>query len=235
MTQSGKIIVGLCAMEKKVNSKPMKEILKGLEKASYIKLIIFTEKIILHEPIENWPICDALISFYSHNFPLDKAIEYSKLRKPYLINDLESQKILLNRKTVYSVLQSHGIPVPNHIVVDREKQNCELIDLDDAIEFNGHVIYKPFVEKPLDAENHNIYIYFPSTAGGGCQKLFRKIGDRSSTYSSESSVRMKGSFIYEDFMPTDGTDVKVGTVNGHIWWDECLLSVCRCVGDGRHV
>ena len=42
--------------------------------------------------------------------------------------------------------------------------------------------------------------------------MFRKIGSRSSVYSPESSVRKTGSYIYEDFMPTDGTDVKVYTV-----------------------
>jgi hypothetical protein len=36
-----------------------------------------------------------------------------------------------------------------------------------------------------------------------------QIGSRSSVYSPESRVRKTGSFIYEDFMPTDGTDVKV--------------------------
>lgn len=39
-----------------------------------------------------------------------------------------------------------------------------------------------------------------------------QIGSRSSVYSPESRVRKTGSFIYEDFMPTDGTDVKVYTV-----------------------
>ncbi|XP_062440201.1 inositol hexakisphosphate and diphosphoinositol-pentakisphosphate kinase 1 isoform X4 [Rhea pennata] len=52
----------------------------------------------------------------------------------------------------------------------------------------------------------------PRGAGGGSQRLFRKIGSRSSVYSPESSVRKTGSYIYEEFMPTDGTDVKVYTV-----------------------
>lgn len=37
-----------------------------------------------------------------------------------------------------------------------------------------------------------------------------QIGSRSSVYSPESTVRKTGSYIYEEFMPTDGTDVKVG-------------------------
>ena len=90
---------------------------------------------------------------------------------------------------------------------------------------NGIVFNKPFVEKPVDAEDHNIIIYYPvskyvssntsykasfqASAGGGSQRLFRKIGSRSSVYSPESNVRTTGSYIYEDFMATDGTDVKV--------------------------
>ena len=35
------------------------------------------------------------------------------------------------------------------------------------------------------------------------------MGDKSSEYSCEGSVRKSGSYIYEDFMATDGTDVKV--------------------------
>lgn len=45
----------------------------------------------LQNPVEEWPICDCLISFHSKGFPLDKAIQYEKLRKPYVINNLHMQ------------------------------------------------------------------------------------------------------------------------------------------------
>ena len=54
---------------------------------------------------------------------------------------------------------------------------------------------------------------YQASAGGGSQRLFRKIGSRSSVYSPESNVRRTGSYIYEDFMATDGTDVKVGKIS----------------------
>ena len=41
-----------------------------------------------------------------------------------------------------------------------------------------------------------------------------QIGSRSSVYSPESRLRRTGSYIYEDFMPTDGTDVKVSAAGG---------------------
>jgi len=51
----------------------------------------------------------------------------------------------------------------------------ELIETDDTIEVGGKVFHKPFVEKPISAEDHSVYIYFPSDIGGGCQQLFRKV------------------------------------------------------------
>ena len=50
-----------------------------------------------------------------------------------------------------------------------------LNEVDDVVEINGHLFHKPFVEKPVSAEDHNIYIYFPSDYGGGSQRLFRKV------------------------------------------------------------
>lgn len=50
-----------------------------------------------------------------------------------------------------------------------------LHEMDDMVEINGKVFHKPFVEKPVSAEDHNIYVYFPSDYGGGSQRLFRKV------------------------------------------------------------
>ncbi|XP_044048650.1 inositol hexakisphosphate and diphosphoinositol-pentakisphosphate kinase 1 isoform X9 [Siniperca chuatsi] len=214
------IVVGICAMMKKSKSKPMTQILERLCKFDYINMVIFPEEVILEEPVEKWPLCDCLISFHSKGFPLDKAVEYAKLRNPLLINDLNMQYFIQDRREVYRILQEEGIDLPRYAVLNRDPDNpevlpcaeCNLVEGEDHVEVNGEVFPKPFVEKPVCAEDHNVYIYYPTSAGGGSQRLFRKIGSRSSVYSPESSVRKTGSYIYEEFMPTDGTDVKVYTV-----------------------
>uniref|UniRef100_A0A4W3KCU7 Inositol hexakisphosphate and diphosphoinositol-pentakisphosphate kinase n=1 Tax=Callorhinchus milii TaxID=7868 RepID=A0A4W3KCU7_CALMI len=209
------IVVGICAMAKKSKSKPMSEILSRLCLFKYITTVLFEEDVILNEPVEKWPLCDCLISFHSKGFPLDKAVAYGKLRKPFVINDLNMQYHIQDRREVYHILQEEGIELPRYAILNRDPDKpdeCNLVEGEDHVEVNGENFQKPFVEKPVSAEDHNVYIYYPTSAGGGSQRLFRKIGSRSSVYSPESNVRKTGSYIYEEFMPTDGTDVKVYTV-----------------------
>ncbi|XP_066504662.1 inositol hexakisphosphate and diphosphoinositol-pentakisphosphate kinase 1 isoform X2 [Hoplias malabaricus] len=215
LSSERQIIVGICSMMKKSNSKPMTQIMERLCKFEYITVVIFPEEVILNEPVEKWPLCDCLISFHSKGFPLDKAVSYAKLRNPLLINDLNMQYFIQDRREVYRILQEEGIDLPRYAVLNRDPdkpEECSLVEGEDHVEVNGEVFHKPFVEKPVSAEDHNVYIYYPTSAGGGSQRLFRKIGSRSSVYSPESTVRKTGSYIYEEFMPTDGTDVKVYTV-----------------------
>ncbi|XP_078029466.1 inositol hexakisphosphate and diphosphoinositol-pentakisphosphate kinase 2 isoform X3 [Epinephelus lanceolatus] len=209
------IVVGICCMMKKSKSKPMTQILERLCKFEYITVVIFPEDVILNESVDKWPLCDCLISFHSKGFPLDKAVSYAKLRNPLLLNDLNMQYYIQDRREVYRILQEEGIDLPRYAVLNRDPDKpdeCNLVEGEDHVEVNGEIFQKPFVEKPVCAEDHNVYIYYPTSAGGGSQRLFRKIGSRSSVYSPESSVRKTGSYIYEEFMPTDGTDVKVYTV-----------------------
>ena len=74
---------------------------------------------------------------------LVQAQKYAALRKPYLINDMMAQSHLLNRKLVYQTLQSSGIPVPHHIIVDRDRLPEDqddpegFIETEDYVELNG--------------------------------------------------------------------------------------------------
>ena len=129
--------------------------------------------VILNADVKDWPICDALIAFYSDGYPLEKAEAYAELRKPYVLNDLKMQRLLKDRRRVYDLLESSGIDVPRHVFMNRDEYlskdgiNCgnnseeALIEHDDYIEVNGVTIHKPFVEKPVDADDHNIAIYYP--------------------------------------------------------------------------
>ncbi|XP_022750640.1 inositol hexakisphosphate and diphosphoinositol-pentakisphosphate kinase VIP2-like isoform X1 [Durio zibethinus] len=217
-----KITVGVCVMEKKVKcgsevfSAPMEQILDRLKAFGEFEIIHFGEKVILEEPIERWPICDCLIAFHSSGYPLEKAEGYAALRKPFLVNELNLQHLLHDRRKVYERLEMYGIPVPRYAFVNREVPYQELdyfIEEEDYVEVNGNRFWKPFVEKPVDGDNHSIMIYYPSSAGSGMKELFRKIGNRSSDFHPEvRRVRREGSYIYEEFMPTGGTDVKVYTV-----------------------
>ncbi|XP_050380160.1 inositol hexakisphosphate and diphosphoinositol-pentakisphosphate kinase VIP1-like isoform X2 [Argentina anserina] len=211
-----KIKIGVCVMEKKVFSAPMGQILDRLQKFGEFEITHFGDKVILEDPIESWPICDCLIAFHSSGYPLEKAEAYANLRKPFLVNELEPQHLLHDRTKVYERLEMFGIPVPRYALVNRDKPYQELdyfVEQEDFVEVHGQRFWKPFVEKPVDGDDHSIMIYYPSSAGGGMKELFRKVGNRSSEFHPEvRRVRREGSYIYEEFMPTGGTDVKVYTV-----------------------
>ncbi|CAL4954241.1 unnamed protein product [Urochloa decumbens] len=211
-----KIKIGVCVMEKKVSCSPMEQILERLRAFGEFEIIIFGDKVILQDPIESWPLCDCLIAFYSSGYPLEKAEKYAALRRSFLVNELAPQYLLHDRSKVYQQLKLYGVPVPTYAVVRREYPNQELsyfVEDDDFVEIHGKRFCKPFVEKPIDGDDHNIMIYYPSSAGGGMKELFRKVGNRSSEfYPDVRKVRRDGSYIYEEFMPTGGTDVKVYTV-----------------------
>jgi inositol hexakisphosphate/diphosphoinositol-pentakisphosphate kinase len=117
---------------------------------------------------------------------------------------------IINNELLIITFPSSGTGDGNKKNEEGCTEDIDFEEHDDYIEVNGVDIHKPFVEKPIDADDHNIAIYYPSSAGGGCKKLFRKVGDRSSEFYPEiNEVRRDGSYIYEEFIETQGTDVKM--------------------------
>lgn len=69
-------------MEKKLKSKPMQAIIEHLSRYNELYIIQFDQETILDKPIEEWPIVEAFICFYSSKFPMNKALEYTKKYNP---------------------------------------------------------------------------------------------------------------------------------------------------------
>ncbi|EGU13093.1 Inositol pyrophosphate synthase [Rhodotorula toruloides ATCC 204091] len=223
--------LGVAAMDRKARSRPMRNILSRLLATGKFEITVFD--------IENWPVCDFLISFYSDGFPIDKAIAYVELRKPVCVNDLPLQKIFWDRRVVLQILDKIGVPTPKRlecnrdggpqldksiadqiqqslgIRVDKPRPTSEFALLDDdTIEVDGNTMLKPFVEKPVSGENHNINIYFPKRKGGGARRLFRKVGNQSSALEPNMTMpRTDASYIYEQFVDVENAeDIKVYTL-----------------------
>ena len=99
-------------------------------------------------------------------------------------------------------------------------QKVEVIDGGDTLFVDGVILKKPFVEKPISGEDHNIRIYFgrDHESGGGGRKLFRKIGNKSSEWDKDMIVpravtESDSSYIYEQFLHVDNAeDIKAYTV-----------------------
>ncbi|SBS92546.1 acid phosphatase, putative, partial [Plasmodium ovale curtisi] len=154
------------------------------------------------------------------------------------------QLILRSRLQVYEELKKWKVPHANYVVVDHDtvKRGEHVFE-----EYYDYIVYdnirlnKPFIEKPINADNHNNWIYYPKNTGGGCKKLFRKIKDRSSEYCPDiHQVRTNGTYIYEEFLSTFGTDIKVYTVGQMFAHAEARKSpaldgkVCR-TSEGKEV
>ncbi|RCI05681.1 hypothetical protein CU098_013142 [Rhizopus stolonifer] len=229
-------IVGVCAMDRKARSKPMSHILNRLLTLGDFEIVIFGDKTILDEEVENWPGCDFLICFFSDGFPLDKAIAYTKLRKPYCVNDVIMQTLLWDRRVVLSILDAMGVPTPPRLVISRD--DGARVDPDAAAAFKKHTgmdmdrvlaryatttdsfmiqphsisignetLEKTFIEKPVDGEDHNINIYYSEKRGGGGRRLFRKIGNKSSEMDHNLTVpQPTGSWVYEKLMETENCE-----------------------------
>lgn len=140
--------------------------------------------------------------------PTPFRIEASRDGGPY--NNLEPRAATHLQSTI-------GIPVDKRRNMPPEVAQLKEDDEDVLVVGTGahrREIRKPFLEKPVSGEDHNIHIYFPKSQGGGGRRLFRKVGNKSSEYDPELvHPRQSGSYVYEEFMDVDNAeDIKVYTI-----------------------
>lgn len=220
MEQRRRVRVGVCAMDKKSKSAPMRQIADRLEAYGEFEILVFGNDVILRTPAKEWPKVDCLIAFFSSGFPLDAALEYVEIHAPFCLNDLEMQRRLLDRWQVYQKLREKGIPTPKNIRISRPIDESSIKEYPEFVDFQGELVKKPFVEKPISGEDHNIHILYPQSQGGGLRKLFRKVNNVSSRYfSEENAIRRDGDYIYEDFIASE-RDIKVYTVGTNYFYAE---------------
>jgi inositol hexakisphosphate/diphosphoinositol-pentakisphosphate kinase len=124
---------------------------------SIFEVVVFGDECILNQPVERWPLCDCLMAWYSSGFPLDKTEAYVRLRNPFCINDVSREHVLRDRRKFYATLQAAHIPLPHHVVVNRDGSGPPpvVFEMEDAIEVNGVRINKPFVEKVSGDASHS--------------------------------------------------------------------------------
>lgn len=93
------------------------------------------------------------------NVPTPKSLEVSRDGGPKVDDELkEYMKARIG-------VELGGFRVTPEVTL-REDGNAIIID--------GQVLEKPFVEKPVSGEDHNVYIYFRD---GGGRRLFRKVNN----------------------------------------------------------
>lgn len=65
----------------------------------------------------------------------------------------------------------HNIAVPSHVFAERDVpgKTCLVEDFDEWILVNGKKIMKPLVEKPVDADDHNVVYTLLSNHSPRCR------------------------------------------------------------------
>lgn len=212
MRSMAQVVVLVLAMRKKLLRAPMQALLRRLRECGALRVVVLDDAGMARGP-EKWPVAHVLVPLVSGGFPLERARAYARLRRPVVVNDLGQHATLRDRLATRAVLAAHGVPLAKGVCFDPDAGDVRTIVADelrvyDAMGRLRGALRKPFVEKPTDADDHDVYIYY---ARGGARRLHRKVGNRSSQYLPQvTRPRMGGAFLYEQFhAPAMCADVKV--------------------------
>ncbi|KAG5980210.1 hypothetical protein E4U55_004283 [Claviceps digitariae] len=225
--------IGICALDIKARSKPSRHILNRLianrdfDVTSDYLISFYSDGFPLEKAIA---YVKARKPFCVNDVPMQKVLWDRRvcLRLLDKIHVRTPKRLEVNRDggpqvltpdVVKHIKDVSGISIePFNSTTAKRSEKVELLDDGDTLSVDGALLKKPFVEKPISGEDHNIIIYFANSTGGGARKLFRKIGNKSSDYIPDLSIpraitEPEASYVYESFMQVDNAeDVKAYTV-----------------------
>lgn len=170
---------------------------------------------------------------YKH---LERLCKHAAQNGANMLNDVESLKRMQDRSWVHRKLQEHQVPTPAFVECVRSNILKPVLEEHmDYIVVNGTRINKPFVEKPADRRDREIYVYFPQEQGGGrCLLSTRESGDVEycSRFDPVGCVRREGSFIYQEYLQSEGFTVQTICVGGSAFGNACPSGLLTLAGDG---
>ena len=125
---------------------------------------------------------------------------------------------------------------PQHQAEDQGGEDPDgLVELEDSTTMDGTTFTTPFAEKPVDGgEDHNVWIYYPITAGGGgVKKVLREKGSKSSDlYPDHPGQRQEdASFLYDErFMQTGQKRTRRSFLLAKNWQYKTVFSIRLALG-----
>lgn len=151
-----------------------------------------------------------------------------------VLSDVQRLWDMQDRVWLLQMMEEHNVPVPAYVACSREGGNEPVLEeSDDHIVVNGQRIKKPFVEKPIDRRDRDIYIYFPKAAGGGRSLASTRFsGDIEYVFRFDpvSRVRRAGSYVYQEYLQSEGFMVQAICVGTHSFGNAVLSGVVHKSG-----
>ncbi|CAJ1341647.1 unnamed protein product [Effrenium voratum] len=133
-----------------------------------------------------------------------------------VLNDIRKLQDMQDRRWLLRKLQDHSLPTPGFVECSRGGGNdvpdTLIEEHEDYIVVDARRINKPFVEKPVDRRDRDIYVYYPRASGGGRALLStRESGDVEYVcrFEPQGRIRKEGSFIYQEYLQSEGFVIQV--------------------------
>lgn len=156
-------VIAVAAEGRKLHSAPVQAILASLRRADPTIHVLHFDDVLMARPITSWPLVHVLLTLYSTAFPLDKVLRYIALRNPLLLNNLHMQPLMQDRRLIRQMLSRARVPIPHAVYVDRLAGDHPVqtghmgntLVVNNSLTNFTYSIQKPFVEKPVDPEDHS--------------------------------------------------------------------------------